>query len=273
LDGETLATVDLEEKALSTDKLAERVSSWEPVAVDEIMLDSPSSLKLSGEVPEPIGFQRLPWPKTSGGSDGGLFGGEQAKGTAFHYVMEHWCFGAGRTLDDDLFVEALEHVGFDTEQGRVDAAVAGLRELTKEIQGVGSLFDELSQAAKSGEVYHEVPVRFRDRETGRYLTGSVDLVWRDSNGIYHVLDYKSGSAYPTLDPGVDPLKHEKIQEHYPQVAAYARGLNQLLDTPVEDFGLWFVPAGLVVRWASPAATGATGRGVAERGREASTSEE
>ena len=48
-----------------------------------------------------------------------------------------------------------------------------------------------------------------------------------------------------------PLRHKNLRHHYAQVSLYAEGLPPLLDGPLVDIGIWYVLAGLVVRWRRP----------------------
>ena len=80
------------------------------------------------------------------------------------------------------------------------------------------------------------------------VEGTVDLIWKDEEG-WHLLDYKAGPKYPhgTND---EALRHDNLRHHHAQVECYRQGLDRLLDAPLVDFGVWYVAAGLVVRWKS-----------------------
>jgi ATP-dependent exoDNAse (exonuclease V) beta subunit len=87
---------------------------------------------------------------------------------------------------------------------------------------------------------------------GARVEGTIDLLWKDEAG-WHLLDYKAGSDYPH-GTGDEPLRHENLRKHYTQVSLYVEGLEKTIPGPLLDFGVWYVPAGLAVRWAKPAAT-------------------
>ena len=243
------ATDELDPSSEELKDLRQRVSTWETFDTEKRQRQAISELPRETDLPEPSEFDPDCWPGEGATSDIELFSRQDVMGTAFHYAMEQWCFGCGTEMGDELLVEALERAKFDvSDDGRTSRAIYDLRQLIDKARENLRQFNGLSEAAERGDVFHEVAVRFIDPGTGDLLVGDVDLVWRDADRAYHVVDYKTGSNHPVAKGDEDPLAHDGLQKHFAQVAAYTRGLASVLETPVVDFGLWYVPAGLVVRW-------------------------
>ncbi len=120
----------------------------------------------------------------------------------------------------------------------------------------------LRSAAARGDVVHETRVQVdlapstTDASTGARVEGSIDLLWRDEAGLWHLLDYKV-----TKDDEVDSDHlDELIAKYYPQVSLYARAMEGRLPDGerLATYGLWFVKTGHVVEWeaSGPPAPGA-----------------
>ena len=66
------------------------------------------------------------------------------------------------------------------------------------------LVSDLSGASKRGEVFHEIPFRYRNSAES-LVSGIIDLLWRDPAG-WHILDYEAGSkAVDLMSPGKDQM--------------------------------------------------------------------
>ena len=223
---------------------AKVVQLWRPVTSDQRKRENPSRQKAAGEVPPPM-LSQDEWPSSKTSSHP-PFDHENDAGTAFHKLMELWGFGAtGRAMDEELAALALKETNLGAEATRASRC-SWLLEMADRLQSANaSLLAELHAAAAAGNVYHEVPLRF-DRADGARVEGTIDLLWKDDVG-WHLLDYKTGSDYPH-GTGDEPLRHENLRKHYAQVSLYGEGLGGRLDIPLADLGIWYVPAGLAVRW-------------------------
>lgn len=220
------------------------VPLWRPVRSVQVKRENPSAQHAVDEVPPP----RLSpggWPDSKDPARPPFDQGNDA-GTAFHKLMELWGFGgAGQVLDEELAGKALDQTDLGAPDSRA-ARTAWLLAVVHKIQSANaSLLEELRHASALGNVFHEVPIRFDHKDNSR-VEGTIDLLWKTDQG-WHLLDYKAGSDYPH-GTGDEPLHHHNLRKYYAQVSLYAEGLPSLVDAPLVDFGLWFVAAGLVVRW-------------------------
>jgi ATP-dependent exoDNAse (exonuclease V) beta subunit len=221
------------------------VQLWRPVTSEQRRRENPSRQDAPDSVPPPTLLGGA-WP-ASRMAPAPPFDHENDAGTAFHKLMELWGFGAtGRPMEEALAAEALDATDLGAESSR-PARCAWLLEMAAKIQSANSdLLAELRAAAAAGNVYHEVPLRF-DRSVGARVEGTIDLLWKDDAG-WHLLDYKAGSNYPH-GTGDEPLRHKNLRKHYAQVSLYVEGLCKCLPGPLLDLGVWYVSAGLAVRWA------------------------
>ncbi|MCU0660843.1 MAG: UvrD-helicase domain-containing protein [Myxococcota bacterium] len=196
-------------------------------------------------VPEPVG--QVKWP-TAAPRHETPFGSAAQEGTAFHEMMQRWAFGgvSGHPLTRESAAQAAGNALGEMRLGAIDPAAERLLALFRIAQDLNApLVRELETAAREKRLFTELPLRFRD-EQGRWFDGIIDLAWKDERG-WHILDYKTGEAYPTASTG---LQDKTLAEHYAQVALYAEGIRRLLpEEKVADFGVWYVACGLVVRWA------------------------
>ncbi len=106
----------------------------------------------------------------------------------------------------------------------------------------------LTRAAARGDVLHELRVQVDQGETR--VEGFVDLLWRDDDGAWHLLDYKATEVDADAAVGGDGLE-ARIRHYHPQVSLYATALEGRLPEgqSLASYGLWFVREGRVVRWA------------------------
>jgi ATP-dependent exoDNAse (exonuclease V) beta subunit len=97
-------------------------------------------------------------------------------------------------------------------------------------------------------VLHELRVQVDQGETR--VEGFVDLLWRDDDGAWHLLDYKATEVDADAAVGGDGLE-ARIRHYHPQVSLYATALEGRLPEgqSLASYGLWFVREGRVVRWA------------------------
>lgn len=166
------------------------------------------------------------------------FAGADAEGTAFHGVMQGWSYTGDctRALVEQVVGEASPAV----RKARVDrlAELVAVQAATQP-----ALVDELRAAAARGDLFHEVDVGV-PAGPGRRVEGAIDLLWRDQEGQWHVLDYKTSGVE------AEGKLEEKTGAYWPQVHAYAEALRGRLPggASVASVGLWFVGAGTVVRW-------------------------
>jgi len=218
----------------------ELLSRLAPVTSSLVPRLSPSSLE-GKEVPAPDRLHGA-YPEEAATREGPLSADDE--GTALHALFEHWGYGAAEepTADNVREILARESLGsgLDPEQDAghllaiFDRARAERPEL---VQG-------LARAADRGDLFHEIPLRYRT-DAGEQVSGDIDLLWRDDEG-WHLLDYKGGVKVPTA---TDPLQSNTLKKHHAQVSCYATGLGKLLGDPVRDYGIWYTRYGLVVRWA------------------------
>ena len=208
---------------------------WASVPSTPLSLLRPSDM-LAATVPAPDPDLSTPLPaaqvvRTT------AFATDADEGTAFHALMER--HGYGDRSPAELIDEVLAELLFDDQSRELRAqAIVQLAENAL----TAAIVPELRAAAVRGELYHELPLRFV-QDGCHYVYGIIDLVWRDGAGRYHLLDYKTGFRYPTVDePQNDQLRH-----HYAQTSLYAEGLA-LCGLDVATFGVWYVGAPALLRW-------------------------
>jgi ATP-dependent exoDNAse (exonuclease V) beta subunit len=223
---------------------------WRPVVSDALNRVTPSGVKAASTIPapapqgaaSPTATFTIPFP----------FERENQSGSAFHKLMELWGFGAnGQPIDLELAGQALDETDLGangTRAARCDWLL-GLAHKTEADNP--ALIERLRAAAAAGNLFHEAPLQF-NRTDGSRVEGTVDLLWKDDAG-WHLLDYKTGSDSPSGKVD-EMLRHENLRKHFAQVSLYAEGLGRMLAGGLADFGVWYVPVGLVVSWATGAGT-------------------
>jgi ATP-dependent helicase/nuclease subunit A len=199
---------------------------------------NPSALKADGLPPPPIIAQPTAVPALGTETP---FASKDEEGNAFHRAAQLWSFGGpwDPSIAETAVREAVGPACLAARAARVDEIVRALE------TGQPALVAELHAAADRGELFHEVDVGFLDA-AGRRFEGAIDLLYRDSGGSWHVLDYKTSDIERAGKLGA------KIAEYHPQVAAYAEALRGKLPgrASLTSYGLWFVEAGLVARWSA-----------------------
>jgi ATP-dependent helicase/nuclease subunit A len=206
------------------------------VAAVPLEIVNPSGLKPTRPPPphalaQPISAPGLP-------ADG-PFASKDEEGNAFHRAAQLWSFrGAWDPgIAERAVREAVGPARVEARAKRVDAIVRALEKAQP------ALVAELRASADRGELFHEVDVGFLDA-AGHRFEGAIDLLYRDAAGRWHLLDYK------TSELGREGKLEAKIAEYHPQVAAYEEALRGKLPggASLASWGLWFVEAGVVVRW-------------------------
>ena len=151
-------------------------------------------------------------------------------GTLFHAVVERWNFHG--PPPDAAACAAQVRPLVDDPKGH-GAWLADCAALLAE----GAFGAGLMAAALRGELFHEVDL---DAFTGPgdRITGRLDLLWREANGMWAALDYKVTGR---LD-GSEDL--EKLQAEYgPQLRAYREALMAWRPGEIGRLGMWLAPVG------------------------------
>jgi ATP-dependent helicase/nuclease subunit A len=140
-----------------------------------------------------------------------------AFGRAFHAVME----SIDRLQDDADAIreEAVRALGLDQE---IDPRLAGTRseEVTRAVLDVvgSSTWQRIVQGSESRtEFTISAPLG------GDYMVGTMDRIFRDRDGVWHLLDYKTDSVAPGRLP-------ERAREYLPQLQFYAVLLSEYFAT-------------------------------------------
>ncbi len=166
------------------------------------------------------------------------------EGTCLHALFEHWGYGQGTEPTAENIQALLASQVLGSGMHPEDDAEHLLAMFQRSRQARPELVATLTAAAAQGELFHEIPLRYRVPE-GDQVSGDIDLLWHDQEG-WHILDYKAGTKAPTADA---PLESDTLKKHYAQVLCYARGVEKMLGEPVADFGIWYTRYALAVRWA------------------------
>lgn len=206
--------------------------------VAEIVVTNPSALR-GGPVPTPLPSEPprpgpvIPdWP------------GVEARlaGTILHAALAAW---AWRGDWEDAVAREVILALHPHGEGACAVGVPWVRALVLGAEArQPELGAALRRAAARGDVFHEVRVQV-PHAAGR-VEGSIDLLWRDDAGDWHLLDYKATER----DGGVDGSLEERVATYHPQVRAYAAAIDGWLPDGgrLTTYGLWFVREGVVVGW-------------------------
>ncbi len=162
-------------------------------------------------------------------------------GTLFHAVMEDWNFVGPVPSDDRL--EMLAGRPFP-DKGREH--VEWLRSCLDKIDQ-DPLGDELKAAAKRGELFHEVnidallsPDAVKSHGDRLRAKGRVDLLFKDGNGLWCIVDYKE-TVMVKSESDLSDLAHK----YGSQLALYRGVLGTWKPAEVGRVGLWLAPAGKI----------------------------
>ena len=167
----------------------------------------------------------------------------QRLGELFHLAMEQWDFVGDPPLSREL--EPLIRASFGEREGAARRKIATwlLRslELFADDQ---DLLTELREARECERLFHEVDLDAIVSETERdhWISGRIDLLWRDEGGRWCVLDYKVSSKVRSR------AQMQELQWEYgPQLLLYRRALERWRPRgeaqELGRFGLWLAPAG------------------------------
>ncbi|KIG13432.1 ATP-dependent DNA helicase, UvrD/REP family protein [Enhygromyxa salina] len=167
----------------------------------------------------------------------------RALGDLFHRAMERWDFEGEPPRSADLTgMVAVTHAARDpSERRRITTWLVRCIELFAEDQ---PLLDELREARARGQLFHEVDINALVGEATRdhWISGRIDLLWRDGEGLWNVLDYKVTSKVRSR------AQMQELQWEYgPQLLLYREALARWRPRGevqyLGRFGLWLAPAG------------------------------
>ncbi len=168
------------------------------------------------------------------------------EGHTAHRALELWDYRGD--LDDIVVARAVTDYA---EPGADPAARKAWtrRLLDHALNGQPALVAELKGVAAAGRLFHEVTVRVPGPDGTELWEGSIDLLWQDDGGDWHLLDYKAAESNVELRRKQVTTKG-KLAHYYPQVSAYAATLAGRLPAgdSVSTYGLWFLKDGLVAQW-------------------------
>ena len=206
------------------------------VPAEPLVVVNPSSAEARGPVPPPSISRPAREPPARGESP---FGTAADEGSAFHRAVQLWSYRGECTAS--LVAQAVRDVAGDW---RLDERAARVKEiLDAQAACQPALLAELKDAAARGELFHEVAVGY-PRADGAWVEGVIDLLYRDGEGAWHLVDYKTdrGGEANAIDV--------KVREYYPQVRAYADAVSGELPggAGVKTFRLWLLVMGVVARW-------------------------
>ncbi|MBU6162408.1 MAG: UvrD-helicase domain-containing protein [Myxococcales bacterium] len=137
-----------------------------------------------------------------------------AVGTLFHALAERWNFD-GPAPGADACTQWLEPLVPSDQAKTLGPWIAeALQRMT-----LTPLFDEWVEAAREGRLWHELAI---DTLYGEHrITGRIDLLWRDAQGDWHLLDYKVTSK------GTTESDVQELQSTYAkQLSLYRAALAQ-----------------------------------------------
>ncbi len=211
-------------------------------------LSAPASAeahRLLDEIEEPDGGARA--PRGSGDAERGI---ARAAGTLVHEVLEH--------LDLAGDLEAQWGAARAAARSREESGAVpkGTAARVEEILGLlergplGTRLAGLAGAVLARELPVLLPPEGDEGPVG-FVTGVVDLVYRDSAGGLVVADYKTDR----VSAGEEIA--ERAAVYAPQLRLYVRALQGALDFPEAPRAeLWFLAAGVVVEVAGAGGPGA-----------------
>ena len=215
------------------------MAAWTPVTSEDDPLLSPSDLH--GEAPPEPTEVLGSWPQGPDPSEHLLQ--VNSEGTALHEVLEEWGYRDREELTGALVRKVLDRQDLRPEQSSPEVARNILNLARTALAQRPELVAELRDASEGGDVYHEIPFRYRD-SAGGLMNGVIDLLWRDQAG-WHILDYKAGSKAIDFE---SPLASANMKKHHAQVLCYADAVTSLTGEKPVDYGIWYTSYGLVVRW-------------------------
>jgi ATP-dependent helicase/nuclease subunit A len=164
-------------------------------------------------------------------------------GELFHRAMERWDFEGepprSRELEPLVAVTHAQREG--SERRRIAAWLGRCVELFAADE---ELLGELRAAREREELFHEVDIEalVAEEERDHWISGRIDLLWRDGEGLWNVLDYKVTSKVRSR------AQMQELQWEYgPQLLLYRKALERwrVGGEPryLGRLGLWLAPAG------------------------------
>lgn len=160
---------------------------------------------------------------------------ESSLGTLFHAAAELWGMKGAQPSATALLALARSQLPVNETFD-----VAWLATCLDRLGG-SPLGKEMAAAAERGELLHEVPVEVAlgprgTKTTEQLLRGRIDVLFRDANGHWVVVDYKLTSKGP----------EDAIAEYAAQLRAYGDALEAANLTPVGRLGLWLATSAQAV---------------------------
>jgi ATP-dependent helicase/nuclease subunit A len=167
---------------------------------------------------------KLPFSASGYGSD---------FGTAVHRIFQY-------AIDHRQAVDAPEDLSPVLDAVLDDQDVSHQRETAREMVGT-LLRSDLWAALQSADVVHtELPVAgCTDDDTPTVTDGTIDLIYRDPDGDWHLVDFKTEPVPPSDRPAF-------AEQHSHQLRAYARFWADATGTPIEPAQFWLADSGSVV---------------------------
>lgn len=141
-------------------------------------------------------------------------------GDMVHHALANWdCLELPPAQLEQWLARDVRRMGVTNQaaiQHAVQWSVVMLRNLTR-----APLYEEIQAAQQR---YSELPVMLQANH--RLIHGSVDLLYQDKAGVWHLIDWKT--EY------LDPNQHqEQIQAHKQQLALYVSAVHRQIDEPPE----------------------------------------
>ncbi|HVH97727.1 MAG TPA: UvrD-helicase domain-containing protein, partial [Enhygromyxa sp.] len=164
-------------------------------------------------------------------------------GELFHLAMERWNFEGepprSRELEPLVAIHYRERDGADRRR-----IVTWLLRCLELITEEPALLAELRDARARDELFHEVDIEalVPEHERDHWIGGRIDLLWRDADGRWNVLDYKVTAKVRSR-----AQMQELEWEYGPQLLLYRKALSrwrpQGQAIALGRFGLWLATAG------------------------------
>ncbi|PRP97290.1 PD-(D/E)XK nuclease superfamily protein [Enhygromyxa salina] len=164
-------------------------------------------------------------------------------GELFHAAMERWDFEGDPPLSREL--EPLVAITYPERPGVDRRRISSWLVRCVELFGDDhALLAELRAARARGELFHEVDVDalVPDDARDHWISGRMDLLWRDADERWNVLDYKVTAKVRSR------AQMQELQWEYgPQLLLYREALKRWRPRGelqrLGRFGLWLAPAG------------------------------
>jgi len=164
-------------------------------------------------------------------------------GELFHLAMERWDFEGEPPRADEL--EPLVTASYtEREPGDRRRITTWLLRCLELFTNEQALLAELRGARARDELFHEVDIEalIPEPERDHWIRGRIDLLWRDTEGRWNVLDYKVTAKVRSR-----AQMQELEWEYGPQLLLYQKALErwrpQGEPAPLGRFGLWLATAG------------------------------